>query len=195
MTTTSRSALPPAVAFTAGSAPTDKDPQPEANGSSMTGELVFSGEIPYSNGIKFIAYLGDRWIVNRITRDALQNFFWSGTTPDDYLWTFACYRHHVVRLARSRIQQRDTNEWGGADITSEYLQKIQYQTPEVCRTSRFDASLGLQGVADRVGLFTCSLHHRKAAVAVVSEDRITVRGCCFNVLDTVESYLARTASH
>jgi hypothetical protein len=158
----------------------------------MTDDLVFNGEIPYSDGIKFIAYLGEHWIVNRVTRDALQDFFRSEPTPVSYLATFACYRQHIVRLARCRIVQQETNEWGGADITSEYLQEIEYQPPEACRTVGFDASLGFQEVADRVGLFICSLHHRKASVDAVSEDRVTYRGCCLSVLDTVENYLAGT---
>jgi hypothetical protein len=161
-------------------------------GSSMNDDLQFSGALAYSDGVKFIAYRGDAWIVNRITRLALQDFFKSERTPAGLLATFACHRERIVRLARFRIEQKETNEWGGADITSEYLHEIQYEPPDARRTSSFPASHDIHEVADRIELLMCPRHYRHASVDAVSADSVTYRGCCPGILDDVENYMTGT---
>jgi hypothetical protein len=159
----------------------------------MSDDMFFTGEHDYSStGIEFIAYIGQDRIVNRITREALQDFFRSPSRPESYSATYECHREEIVRLARFRIEQQERNEWGGADITSEYLREIQYEAPDGCRSSKFDPSLGFRGVAERIGSIMCPLHFRHTSVDGVTDDLVTYRGCCVGVLDTVEQYLSGT---
>jgi hypothetical protein len=162
------------------------------SGPSMHDDLEFSGELTYSDGIKFIAYRGDAWIVNRITRLALQDFFKAERTPAGWMATFTCHKERIVRLARFRIEQQETNEWGGADITSDYLHEIQYESPDACRTSSFHSSHDIQEIAERIILLICPRHYRHASVDAASEGRVTYRGCCLNLLDDIENYVTGT---
>jgi hypothetical protein len=96
----------------------------------MAVKITFTGEHAWDStgAVVFIAKVDGLRVTNRVSEESLQDYFGSNGSQNDDLAAFAAHRDRIEQIARVMIHAGATNVTGGADLTTDAVEKYGPET-------------------------------------------------------------------